>query len=310
MSIPDPQADLGGSPGEPGPATSKEAPLSWTVLGCGLATTALTLLVDWFLQQRGVFVAGFYVNLVIPAGAVLLGLVAGLGYGIAAFLLHVRFTRKLVWTILALQLLAYFEAQYVQYRLLQFPITFWEWFDLTTQTFAFEDKNGQAGQPLGLWGYGIRALEIVGFCLAALISLAPLAKRAFCESCRRYMKTKHLALCPAGLLPARVKKAEQAAHQQRLSEALNAGLAQVVAALNLAKQGRLDEFKQQLAAWPLQSKETLKLSTRLRISAVYCPNCRQGLLAVDSQTIQGNQLAETRVLEVSVPVEYLQQIVG
>ena len=65
------------------------------VVLAGVATTMLALLGVWWLDNHteSVHVMGWYADYVIPAGALLIGLVAGSGYGIASYLTGFRIRR-------------------------------------------------------------------------------------------------------------------------------------------------------------------------------------------------------------------------
>jgi hypothetical protein len=148
------------------------------VIPAGLATSALALGVVWALAQLKppVNVMGWYANYVIPAGALLVGIVAGSGYGIASWVTGVRMERHLLIVVAVLQLSAYaiakyldFYGQHLVYQATGQPIGFLEYFHLTTINMAWIPQNSDTpGSPLGMWGYGLRLLEILGFCLGGL----------------------------------------------------------------------------------------------------------------------------------------------
>jgi len=122
------------------------------VLSAGLATTVLTLGIVYLL---GAQVMGWYVNYIIPAGAIFVGLCAGLGYGLGSWFTGAKISGRLLLMVVILQVIAYFGAQYLDYVMLRaavgVPFSFLEYFDFVTRSFAWED-NGQPGQPFGAWG--------------------------------------------------------------------------------------------------------------------------------------------------------------
>ena len=68
------------------------------VLIAGVTTTVLALLGVWWLDNNTTdfHVMGWYGNYVIPAGALLVGMAAGSGYGIASYLTGFRIRRGLL----------------------------------------------------------------------------------------------------------------------------------------------------------------------------------------------------------------------
>src|SRR5687768_4809231 len=115
------------------------------ILG-GLVTSFLALAVVWFISAANeeFHIMGWYAMYIIPAGAICVGIVAGSGYCLVSWLRGVKINGVLLWSVLALQLLVYIEAQYLEYRLYQpvFPdgrrVPFTTYFDLTTRSMSFQ----------------------------------------------------------------------------------------------------------------------------------------------------------------------------
>src|SRR6185503_10851514 len=86
----------------------------------GIATSALALFSIYVINTKypDVNVMGWYVNFVIPAGALLVGIVAGAGYGFGSWLSGTRITRGMFAGIMVLQLVVYVGAQYVEFKTL------------------------------------------------------------------------------------------------------------------------------------------------------------------------------------------------
>ena len=140
------------------------------VILCGIITSILALAgVHWLTKNTtDLQIMGWYANYVIPAGAILVGLVAGSGYGIASWFTGVRISRWLLLTVLLLQTAAYVGAEYVEYRdvLNEFQKaglvmvqpgdapSFLKYYDWKARNFAWKDKNfNGAPERLGGWGY-------------------------------------------------------------------------------------------------------------------------------------------------------------
>ena len=87
------------------------------VLTAGILTGMLTLAALYFLNIvfEEFHAMGFYINGVIPFGAILVGMLAGSGYGIASWLSGAKISGGLLVMVIALQIAVYFFAQYVEY---------------------------------------------------------------------------------------------------------------------------------------------------------------------------------------------------
>src|SRR5688572_25693357 len=140
------------------------------VIQTGLITTALALgLVYWLSHATEFNPMGFYVKFIIPLGAIAVGALAGAGYGLASSWTGAKIGRGLLLTVTALLILAYFVAQYIEF--LDIPqeyrgdAWFIDYYHFATvnMTFTSTRSNAQEGEPLGMWGYAFRLLEIGGF---------------------------------------------------------------------------------------------------------------------------------------------------
>lgn len=290
------------------PSAPPARTVSLPVVAAGLATTAVTIVgAYWLNVQHGVNVMGWYANYVLPVGALLVGLLAGSGYGLASWLTGFKISRGTLVAVVSLQTLAYAVAQYLEYRVVAsyggaLP-TFLPYFDAVTRSIAFEGENGTAGQPLGLWGYGIRLLELVGFVGGGLLVPAGLRSKAYCADCQRYMKTRALATLPASVPAARTwgkgaeAKAAQAAEQET---AYAQGMEAHDRVLTLATAGEPAAFATAIGHVSDGTKAAGKLPTRIPLSLASCPQCRRGI--VSSQVLSGHGNGQSVVALASVDV--------
>ena len=144
---------------------------------CGLGHLGITLLGIYLLDASGAdfHIMGLYADYIIPAGAMIAGIAASSGYGIASWLTGVKITRSLLLAVLAIQVIVYFAAQYIEFSHLKLmhlngtPVGFFEYYDYVARSFAWKHDGGGHGEPLGIWGYFFRGLEIVGFAGGSLI---------------------------------------------------------------------------------------------------------------------------------------------
>lgn len=270
------------------------------ILG-GLATTALALFAVWALDHftEDFHVMGWYANYVLPIGALLVGLVASSGYGIASWASGEKITKSLLWTVLGLQVVAYFVGQYIEFRGLGLhyddgtPVGFLTFFDFAARSFAWQKNDGSAGEPLGIAGYAFRLLEIAGFCGGSLI--APLLMKAlpYCDSCRTYMKSRDAGLLPASIKAENIRKkdvAAQATHQAAQEEAFQRGANLLGMAADKAHGGDLHGFRALFAEYAPKKREIEKLPARIAVSVVGCPKCRNGYLLGTLRTGHGKHV--------------------
>ncbi len=236
------------------------------VVIAGSATTLLALAAVFAAAHHGENIMGWYADYVIPAGALLVGMVAASGYGIAAWMTGLKMTRRLIWSVVGELALSYLIAQYGEYQHFGGDASlagFFAWFDASTRAFAWQDSGGHAGEPLGVLGYGLRALELVGFVGGGALVPLGLKSKPYCDPCRTYKRTRLVAVLPAG--------------------ATGDGVQAIFAA---AQKGDRALLEQEVATrGPLAGKRKAQKATHARVSLQRCPRCADG--AVVAQLVQG-----------------------
>jgi hypothetical protein len=256
----------------------------WGVIFSGLASTALSLLIVYLLLHfADVNVMGWYLNYIFPGGAILVGLLASSGYALAAWRTGLKVRGRLLVAIIALQLAAYFTAKYVEF-LINGPFAdpvaghvlgFGEYYHYATIMMSWQEDTGKPSAPLGSIGYLVRAGEIIGFSLGALIMPFVLMKAPYCELCERYMKTLSLALIPASGMEDNGDRASP----QTPKEALETANAEMQAYVADALAGNSSAFLSRLAILRPRRKQIERRTRRLDMALVYCKNCSQSLLS-------------------------------
>jgi len=297
------------------------------VVLAGAVTTALALLGVWWLDNHTdeFHVMGWYADYVIPAGALLVGMAAGSGYGIASYLGGFRIRRGLLLSVVTLQLAGYGVAQYLEFRSLTRDgpfidargetVTFARFYHLRAMSFAWED-HGRPGRPLGPWGYLFVGLGVVGFALGGLVAPALLMKAPYCERCELYMKSRLLALVPASARPRRVRKkdaAGQAALQTEHEHAAKTASATLERVTELAGRGDALAIKAAFSSHPTRGPEARRagrLASRLRFALVRCRHCSSGFLQPDLITGQGHGTRVQTLAHVPLPREAIQLLAG
>ncbi len=238
------------------------------VLVAGLSTTALALAGVFALDRDGTNIMGWYADFVLPVGALLVGLAASSGYGIAGWKLHCKITGGLLWTVVALTVAAYLAAQYLEYRLVAPPIGFFSYFDSMTRSFRWEDSS--ASSSLGELGYGLRALELAGFVGGGLVGPAILRSKPYCERCRRYKDAPLVAIVLAGVDDDTLR------HARGLLDAI----------FSAARTDSFDAVAAQIAEHGPLSRRKLaeRRSAYIGVKLEHCPRCLDGALAAELTT--------------------------
>jgi hypothetical protein len=289
------------------PARSGKRPMG--VLIGGLITTALALLGVFLLDKNSAInVMGWYLDYVLPGGALLVGIAAGSGYGIVSWITGVKIRRGLLLTILGLQIAAYFSAQYIEFKRLGDlydrstgqAINFPQYFHLTTINFSWKGKDGAPGEPLGMAGYFFKALEIAGFVAGGLIVPGVLFKKPYCELCQMYMRYRSLALFPASVPARKVKDpAAKAAYEQEQRDARQLADQAYDGVKQSALAGDAAAFRGWIAT--ASGKSASKLPSRLSIALVHCRNCHSGYLKASLISGKGKQIKVVELDKAELP---------
>jgi hypothetical protein len=269
------------------------------IVVAGLATSGLTLSLLWSFGEELNFM-GLYVLFVVPAGALVAGLGAGSGYGLASWKLGTKIGKGLLVVVVALQVAVYFAAQYVEYLGVLAGLGeegvgygFFAYVDEMTRSFAFEESDALGGA-----GYAFRALEILGFAAGGAIAPALLRSKPYCDVCGRYMRSKALGAIPAGgTPPSRWRRSAEAkeSHAEAQEEAWNEGLARLERLQAMAAEGDLSGV--QSLVFELSEEKRRANAVQLRIVATLhgCPRCGDGFVKAQAHTGHGDQLAVTEL---------------
>jgi hypothetical protein len=191
------------------------------------------------------------------------------------------------------------------------PVGFFEYYDLAARAFAWKQDNGQTGQPLGIWGYAFRGLEMLGFVGGGLIIPAGMRKVPYCQSCQRYMRTQAIALFPASVPAKKVKKSDVAAMSAYATEqeqAFEQGKQTWESLRQLAADGRASEFRAKLADLGPGKKAAAKLPRRFGLKVVRCKRCASGWLHVHVVAGQGKQVKQTEFARLDIKPEFVRSV--
>lgn len=312
-----PSVEADSTPAHFGPREEKSYSL---VLLSGLVTTALALLGVYLLDTRtdDFHIMGWYADYVIPIGALIVGVVASSGYGLGSWFSGIKITRSLLGMVLTLQLVAYFGALYIEFRSLHLihrrdgtPVGFFEYYDLTARSFAWKDDKGGQGEPLGVWGYAFRGLEVIGFVAGGLIVPAVMRKAPYCPACQRYMRSRQIGVLPAAVPVRKVKKSDAAgleAYQTEKEQALEKGKRTWEQLRQLALESKAADFQKVLAELEPSKKATAKLPLRLVLKLVSCGRCQSGWLQCSLLSVKGRNVTQTEVGRAEVLPEFVRSL--
>jgi hypothetical protein len=239
------------------------------VLFAGIVTTFFTLLLVLSLKDT-VNLLGFYFYYFLPVGAVLVGVLAALGYTTVARLTRTPISGSVMILIFLIHLSAYFLMDYLLFSSMKLvhvrdesPVGYWEYFDIVTRSISRRSSFTQTtGRSFGIFGYLFRALEIGGY-LFALFAIDVKDKSSeVCQKCRRTYDEKIIAALPAD--PENIEKTQLVLDQ--LHDVLESG--DTEALIELLGQSRLPES---------EAKERLDV---VRVRLRWCPGCFEGTFLV------------------------------
>jgi hypothetical protein len=289
------------------------------VLICGFITTALALLGIYVLDTnvKDFHIMGLYADYVLPAGAVIVGVAASSGYGLASWFGGIKITRKLLWIILTLQLVAYFAAQYIEFDSLHLvhrdgrPVGFFEYYDLVARSFAWKQSDGSMGQPLGVRGYFLRGLDVIGFAAGGLIIPVLLRKAPYCPGCQLYMKTWQLGLVPASVPVKKVKKSDaagKAAYDAEQQKAFDVGKQTLATLQQFATGDNTAEFQKKVEELQLGKKQAGKLPGRFSLRLIHCKRCYSGQFVAKLLLGQGKQMKQSEFSRTELHSEFVRSV--
>lgn len=278
------------------------------VVACGSFTTMIALAAVYALARSGTNIMGWYANFILPAGAMLVGAVAASGYGVAAWGLGLKMSKKLIWSVVGQLALAYLIAQYEQFsRVVRegSGIGFFEWFDAMTRSFAW-DNHGHPGEPFGIWGYAMRVLEVAGFVAGGALVPLVLKTKPYCDPCRSYLRTRSLGVTPAGVNVSVLGRYDKAEAQQ----AYQAAVERVNGFLEAVREGRRDQMRSFLDTHAPQreSRAAHKKSARMVLNLARCPRCADGFVSVIRMQGQGNNISQAEIARQPLSGERVQAL--
>lgn len=137
---------------------------------------------------------------VLPAGAVAAGMGAAAGYYAGARIADTRPSRGLLVNMVLVAATTFLAIHWLRYEAFVIDaglggrVSFWRYLDVALQhqsmTLRVHGAALGSTDELGLFGYAIAALQILGFALGGFLVYGALAKLPFCERCARYLSAR------------------------------------------------------------------------------------------------------------------------
>lgn len=198
---------------------------------CGVGTSILVLwLVNYLNEKHDFNIMGWYINAIIPGGALIVGIASGLGYAAASRLLQVKLSKAFVWGMITTALFDYVAAQYVTYthiienlHIPQERYGFIDYIREICEGMSFRSSHSsESGSSLGMWGYAFKALEMGGYALGAMLPSLTVFGMPYCRKCQRYLKTYRTGHIHSPQLWSNVKKLRKKERLALLQDAVQA----------------------------------------------------------------------------------------
>jgi hypothetical protein len=247
---------------------------------CGVGTSALALWLVHHLNEHHEFnIMGWYLNAIIPGGALIVGIASGIGYAVASRMLQVKLSKAFVFGMITTAIIDYIAAQYLTYthiiERLHIPperYGFTDYIREICEGMAFSSRNSaEPGSPLGMWGYLFKLLEMGGYALGAMIPSLAVFGMPYCKKCQQYLKAHrsgHIHSPDQWSNVKKLAKKERLAALQAAVGALTARANQVVAPIAAAP---LADTEAAVAALdPAIQKDA---AARITFELKKCPRC-------------------------------------
>jgi len=247
---------------------------------CGIATSVLTIFAVKWGNAHDFYPMGWFVNGILPAGAILIGIVSGVGYAAGSRLLHVKLGGWFLALMFATGVIDYFAVQYLTYtsvidaaRVPSEAYPFIDYLRDNAEQMSFRDRHdrNQHGSPLGLWGYCFRLLIVLGFAIGAMIPSLVVFGMKYCHRCQVYLRNHRIGYFRSPESWTEVKALAKAERQTALEQI---GAAIVARAEQFAQAVSETNFEQTDALMrELDPQAPRDSAAHVLVTLMKCPHC-------------------------------------
>jgi hypothetical protein len=259
----------------------------------GAVTSAVTLVLLYFLRKVEFDPLIFYVLYIIPAGAVATGLVAGSGYSLVAWKMNVRVTTASLVRIGLAGVVCFFLAHYMTYLGMLAAhgykpgdISFLQYLQYLCEGMTYGEV-GEEGAEIGGFGYVLQAVSGMGFAAGGIIPHLVLRAMAYCEGCQLYMKRIARGVLSSKAVKPDLKKKNKADKKEIIEAAVAEVLEPTQRMLDVVMRNRLADNEKLMEAIP---PERVKNSIAgVTIAMRKCPGCERHVVkaALQNLTVDG-----------------------
>lgn len=275
------------TPAVPAPTPAKSSGRGFIedliVSGFGMATSAAVAYGSHYSAVHWDFAPFTWMaDMILPVGAIGCGFVAAIGYLIGARLFNHRPTRWLMLNIVFVALTTYFSIHYLNYSEakvrsrggLEVPIahlmSFEQYMKEVTEHMTYKDSHSTGeGTQLGMWGWGVAGLQVLGFSLGGFLIYGMLKAVPYCDRCSKYLSQK-----------------KQRVAKWKAADAMQQAYAEVA---NLIQGGHLQEAIDHHAR--LGEDRRFSIGATLNLELRKCPTCENRTLRLFGQRRRGRNWA-------------------
>jgi hypothetical protein len=253
----------------------------------GAISSALAVLLVYCISQYGKSdFLSWHVYYIVPAGTLIVAVIAGVGYLVGSQASGVRVKLPLVWVAGLVQIFVYGLAEYVQFaphhyivRSTRMPMGFLDYLHFKSMSWVWVNSTGR--HSLGAFGYVYRVIDVVTFAVVGMFLAGSAAKAPYCDLCQVFLKRKRIALFPASQPYAKLKGMtleQRREYQLEQQEHVQESIEGAELMLTLAEAGDLTTLRDLVAGVKADQRSIRKLPCRVDLSIETCPGCRASKL--------------------------------
>lgn len=269
----------------------------------GLGTSAFVLWLVHYLNESQQFnIMGWYVNGILPAGAIIVGVISGLGYAVASRWLHAKLSRAFVVCMLATALVDYVAAQYLtylnvldQHHIQPEQCSFLDYTRVICEGMAFKDRaNGKPGDPLGAWGYLFKLLEMSGYVAGAVMPSAVVFGMPYCKRCQKYLAVHRIRQIQSSNSWEDVKRLNKKVRGDALQETMKTLVARAMQIAAPLATASLSDTDAMISA--LDNSDRKDAAARVTFTLKKCPTCEAHVVEISLYSHSVNNQAVVQSL--------------